>query len=49
MSVVFDLPEEHMESVREVCEREDWLDICTELPPLKVGTMCEATVLGGGG
>ncbi|CAM9988704.1 unnamed protein product [Ectocarpus sp. 4 AP-2014] len=35
LACVFDVPEEHMEGVRDVCEREDWLDICTELPPLK--------------
>ena len=36
LSCVFDVPEEHMEGVRHVCENEDWLDICTELPTLKV-------------
>ena len=25
-----------MEGVRHVCENEDWLDICTELPPIPV-------------
>lgn len=38
MACVFDVPEEHMEGVKHVCENEDWLDICTELPPLKVIT-----------
>lgn len=40
MSVVFDVPEEHMEGVKEVCDTEDWLDVCTELPPLKVKYRC---------
>ncbi|CAN0165128.1 unnamed protein product [Pylaiella littoralis] len=35
LACVFDVPEEHMEGVRHVCESEDWLDICTELPTLK--------------
>lgn len=36
MACVFDVPEEHMEGVKEVCESEDWLEVCTELPTLKV-------------
>ena len=37
MSCVFDVAEDHMDEVREVCEAEDWIEVCTELPPLKVG------------
>lgn len=36
MCCVFDLPEEHMETVRELCEHEEWLEVCKELPPLQV-------------
>lgn len=36
LACVFDVPEEYMEAVRQVCDMEDWLDICTELPTLKV-------------
>ncbi|CAM9259489.1 unnamed protein product [Ascophyllum nodosum] len=35
MSCVFDVAEDHMDEVREVCEAEDWIEVCTELPPLK--------------
>lgn len=28
-----------MDEVLEVCEKEDWFEICTELPPLKVGVV----------
>lgn len=36
MSCVFDMPEEHMDAIQGVCEDEACLEVCNELPALKV-------------